>query len=128
MTPRQPRKQRVRTRKQDPGDYYFQHLPVTALDDIPEPSLNSLENEINMMRFLIKFFFDQLVANITDFKELGIAITKIGSVVMQVSRLINIHHQSEGEETPANQLRKVLEKILNDAQDGSSGRSDEHVE
>lgn len=128
MTPRQPRKPRVRTRKQDQADYYFQHLPATALDDIPEPSLSSLENEINMMRYLIKFFFDKLVANIDDFKALGIAITKIGSVVMHVSRLINIHHQLEGEETPTNQLRKVLEKILNDAQSVPSERNDEHVE
>jgi hypothetical protein len=120
MTPRQQRNPKVRTRKKEPGDFYFQHLPSNALENVPEPSLGSLENEINLMRYLLKIFFDKLLEKIEDLKTLSITITKIGAAVMQVSRLISIYHKLDGEAKPAHQLQKALEEILTDVESSSS--------
>jgi archaellum component FlaC len=120
MTPRKQRVPRTRSRKKAIQSYYFQNLPPQFLSQIPDIPLDSLEDEINLSRYVIKQFFDQLLAIEPDLKELGEAIYRIGTTVMNVARLVSIHDKLEGETKPVDQLQKSLEEILSDVQSTSS--------
>lgn len=120
MTPRKQRVPRTRSRKKATQGYYFQNFPPQLLDQIPDIPLDSLENEIKLSRFMIKRFFDQVLAIEPDLKELGEAIYRIGATVMNVARLVSIHDKLEGESKPVDQLQKSLEEILSDVQSTSS--------
>ncbi len=120
MAPRKKRVPRVRIREKKAKGYYFQNLSPHFLDQIPDIPLDSLENEINLSRFMIKQFFDQLLAIEPDLKELGEAIYRIGATVMNVARLVSIHDKLESETNPVDQLQKSLEEILSDVQSTSS--------
>ena len=116
MTPRKQRESRTTNRDAEGTGFYFQNLPSSYKDDIPDLSLSSLEDEINLSRFLIKVFFDDVMASAPDLKELGEAIYRIGTTVMKVSQLLSIHRKLEGDSKPINQLQKALEEILSDVQ------------
>ena len=104
----------------DRGGFYFENLPEPYKENIPDVSLTSLENEINLSRFVIRVFFEKVMASAPDLKELGEAIYRVGSTVMQISRLVTTHHKLEGEANPVQQLQKALEEILSDMETSSS--------
>ncbi len=114
MTPRKRKAQPINTPDKEVDDFYFQNVDSSFRDYSPNLSLNNLTAELKVFRCTIKRFFEMAMAEQPDLKSMGEAVHRIGTAVVQVSRLISVIHKLEKDQSPVNELNKAIEEILSD--------------
>lgn len=112
MAPRKRKVEQAISPEKEWGDFYFQNISSSYQDYVPNLSLNNLTGELKLIRFMLKYFFEKVIAEKPDLKALGEAIYRVGAAVVQVSKLIIVRHKLEEDQNPVNELHKAIEEIL----------------
>lgn len=112
MAPRKRKVEQAISPEKEWEDFYFQNISSSYQDYVPNLSLNNLTGELKLIRFMLKYFFEKVIAEKPDLKALGEAIYRVGAAVVQVSKLIIVRHKLEEDQNPVNELHKAIEEIL----------------
>lgn len=114
MTPRKRKVEQAVLPEKEWEDFYFQNIDSFYQDYVPNLSLNNLTAELKMIRFMLKQFFEKVMAEKPDLKAMGEAIYRMGAAVVQVSRLVSVRHKLEEDQSPVSELHKAIKEILSD--------------